>query len=177
MIATGAAPPISTARPRWTINLRHDYRRPNAPPLPAPMIRGRVEADDKFLYNAYLLNYRKNHPMTWVPHGLYFKPQAEVFTWLLKHADVRIACFPEDAWTILGFIVYGRQSESFVLHYIYVRERGRGVGTRLLRSAMAGERLIVATHMCDDYEQLRTKVHPARVVYDPYLLPRLMHAP
>jgi hypothetical protein len=157
-----------SARPRY----RHTFRKPSGSPIEF-VSREVTEGDHNFIYSSYLKSFRRGHPMVWVPHALYFKPQASILARLLRQADVRVACFPEDPTEILGYIVYQHVPDALVLHYVYTKLHGRGVGLKLLRSVAGDEKLIIATHMCDDYGVLREKVSPMTVRYDPYLLSRL----
>lgn len=137
-------------------------------------VRPKAHGDNSFIYSSYLKSHRKNWPYFWVPHLLYFRPQTEVLTFLLRTASVLVACFPEDPNAILGYIISQPLPDALALHYVYTKLRRIGVGRGLLRAAGGDQKLIVATHMCDDYKVLRTKVAPARMVFDPYLIPRLM---
>jgi hypothetical protein len=61
-----------------------------------------------------------------------------------------------------------------VLHYIYVKRSRAGTGGRLLKSILDGKQLVIATHVCENFTKLRAKLAPRRMVYDPYLIRRLM---
>ena len=136
--------------------------------------RGLVDSDRSFIYNSYLKGYRQNYPMSWVPHALYFVPQAEILGFLLKTATTVVACFPEAPEEILGYAIYGYRPDTLVLHYIYSRRSRQGIGRGLLNGIAGNMKLLVATHMCDSYRALRHKAAPMRVAYDPYFIPRQM---
>jgi hypothetical protein len=138
--------------------------------------RERVPGDDGFIYNSYLRSYHERSTMKHAPHRLYFKPQANVLTFLLREGRALVACYPEDPNEILGYILFQHTHEALVLHYVYGKLHGMGIRSGLIRAAAGAHQLAVLTHMCDGYQRLRKKMAGMGigVVYDPFLLHRLM---
>ena len=139
--------------------------------------RGLIDEDRAFIFNSYLKGYRENHPLHWAPHALYFGPQAKVLEFLLQSAQTAVACFPEDPGEILGYAIYQHVPAALILHYVYARRRGVGIGGGLVRSIAEDKRLLIATHACDDYRTLRHKAAPMRVTFDPFFVSNAMAHP
>lgn len=140
----------------------------------AMVVRDVVEGDARFIDDSYLNSFRRQKPMSWVRHDLYFRPQRAILTQILGRSRVLVACFPEDPNEILGYAIYEYMNDALVLHYIYAKLGGHGIRQRLLRAAAGGLQMVAVTHAIPDFWQLVKKAAPMTVVYDPYLLPRLM---
>lgn len=127
-----------------------------------------------YVCKSFLRSFRGNHPIKLVPDGIYYREQQRIIDMLLEHSTVLMAVHPDDAEEIVGFVICQRVApETIVIHYLYTRVRGAGVATQLLRVLRA--KLVIATHMVDDFARLRhrAKLHGVQLVYDPYHLFRL----
>lgn len=145
------------------------------PDVPIEFVtRAMVPEDEALICNSYLLGCHSSWPLKLVPGSLYFKPQGHILRFLLQSAQTTVACFPEDPGEILGYAIHQSLPEALVLHYIYVKRSRAGTGGRLLKSILDGKQLVIATHVCENFTKLRAKLAPRRMVYDPYLIRRLM---
>ncbi len=140
------------------------------------MLRVATEADKAYVCASHLKHYHRGHPSKYVPDRVYFRGQGHVLDYLWAHATVTLACFPEAPEEILGYIVVEPVGEALALHYIYVRHscRLRHVGRQLLDGVAGDHKLLIATHVTDEFNSLRHHAGARRVVYDPYLLPALI---
>lgn len=132
------------------------------------------DADRDFICNSYLLSFRRERPMCWVPHTIYYGPQGKVLTYLLDKARVLVACFPEDPGEILGYIIYDYMGDVLVVHYAYAKLDGRGIKHRLLETVAGGLSMAVVTHSFPGMKSLLNRNSRTAVHYDPYLIQRLM---
>ena len=109
-----------------------------------------------------------------IPGAIYFRAQGEAVSFLLSHAEVVIACFPEDANEIAAYAIHQRHNGTLILHWLYVKHllRRKHIATDLLAHIAEGDEMIVATHCVDDFTILRKKVKN-KIVYDPFLLSTL----
>ena len=135
--------------------------------------RAMVDGDRHFIFNSYLKSLRKGYPLNLVPHFLYFGPQGRILDFLLRSAEVTVACFPEEPTEILGYAIHQRVPEAVAVHYLYSRRSRSGIARGLYTGIVGAAKLVIATHVTNDFMKLRGKSH-CRVVYDPYLVGKLM---
>jgi GNAT superfamily N-acetyltransferase len=142
------------------------------------VLREATEDDRPYIASTYLKHFRTQHPQKFIPTKLYFRGQEPIKDYLLARARCVLAVFPEAPDEIVGFLLYEDVMEGFVLHYCYTRDqfRRRGIGRTLLDAVAGVNQLLLTTHATDHFVGLQWKAgRGRRIVYDPYLLGRLMH--
>ena len=130
-------------------------------------------ADDKsFVYSSFLQSYHQHSFLKHVPNSLYFSEQGKVIDYLLATGRVLIACYPEEPDTIAGYVLYEYSGETLILHWVYVKNlmRHKYVATDIIESIAANNKLIIATHITDDFALLKHKIKNKSFVYDPYFI-------
>ena len=144
------------------------------------VLRTHTEDDIPFILNSFLLSYHKNSFYTHVPNEIYFPNQTAIINHILRTSNVLLAVYPEDTQEIISYILFENYNNNFLLHFIYVKAmyRNKDVATSMLNTVLAATKpkLIVATHITNNFPTLKTKIHNTLVVYDPYiLLARMNH--
>lgn len=115
-------------------------------------IRQGAVSDLALIRNSWTKSYGKHSPAgdcragSWarIPQAVYEYEQHRLIGRLLERALVLVACNPEDADQIFGYIV-AEQQEQPVYHYLYVKDSFRklGIATQLYGAAaqvLGGER-------------------------------------
>ncbi len=139
------------------------------------ILRDMTEDDRAFLYNSFLKSYHCTTPIKYTPHILYYGPQSTIIDYLTDHSNVLIACFPEEPDQIIGYIIYDNTDEAFILHYIYIKNmyRWKNIASSII-SQLSNKSLIIATHINDNFDELKHKIPHTRVAYDPFLIQKRM---
>lgn len=134
------------------------------------VLRECTDDDLNYVKSSYLLHFRDSFPTKYIPKRLYMSEQSRILNAILERSNVLIACFPESPDEIAGWVISENRDGSFVLHYLYVRVayRGMGVERQLLNAAAADAKMIVYSHMNDEYKSMRKAAQPRCLVYDPY---------
>lgn len=93
------------------------------------------DEDMPFIYNSFLKSCQ--HAFKFIPSELYFSQLKLVLIDILNNANVLIVHLDGDPDKIIGYCVYHRDNDVFVLHYLYVKHmyRNLGVAKNLLISA------------------------------------------
>lgn len=123
------------------------------------IIRPMQPGDVPLVLNSWLKSYR-DCPATWgTANDVYFRTQKAVISKLLSRCNVAIACDPDDAEQIFGWLAWEDGEKDIVVHYIYVKSlfQRMGVASRLWESAAPGSREVVATHVGPDSNALKDK--------------------
>jgi len=142
--------------------------------------RDHTEADLAFIYSSWIKSFReinikkiregdevkeyKTGCALW-DIDVYFKRQRQIIDRVIPVSFVSIACSPEDAGQIIGFIVYRDYSpEIRIVSYVYVKHNFRKLGiARRLYEQLGPCR--VATH---GGVSTRKLIQKAELVYDPF---------
>lgn len=141
--------------------------------MPLEYITRHMKDEDKsFIYNSFLQSYHKQYPVKYIPPTIYYKAQSEEIEFLLRKSNVSMAVFPEDADEIMGYAIYEYASDALILHYIYIKNmvRRKYLATNLIKSLLGDNKLIIFTHMFDDFPKVKYKIPQVRMVYDPFFL-------
>lgn len=140
------------------------------------ILRETTSNDTNFIFNSFLRSFHAAYPNKYVPDALFYKPQSRIITYLLDTADCLIACYPEAPEQIIGWILSQPRSEATVIHYLYIKNqyRKQGIAKDILSQVLNGNSLVIASHLCDDFGIMRKKVPGAKVIYDPFLINKLM---
>ena len=139
--------------------------------------------DEGIVYRSYLSSFWKLGLRQSPVHGaasqelrwdVYAAGQREILNGLLgNHAQVVVACSPEDRWQVLGFMIVDDLPSGFVLHYLYVKRmfRRAGLGAEMVKTRLNGRRKLVFTHFTAPWKGLRHSLRQRGVfsVYNPYL--------
>jgi len=138
------------------------------------ILRNLTEPDEKFIYNSFLQTLKESYPFIYIPKSLYYNSQSEIIKFLLESQQVLIACYPEDPEEIIGYVIYNYLSDTFILHYIYIKKmyRNKDYASNIINQIINNYKTIIVTNICDHYNTLKYKL-PAKTVYDPYLIGRL----
>lgn len=136
------------------------------------ILREMTEADKPYIYNSFMKYFHEHSLHSWVPSSIFFPGQTKVIDFLFRTATTLIACFPEDPEEALGWMIYQPEATAFVLHFIYIRDKycGQGMGKEMVRSLLGQHKLLIATHMTQDYPFLRHLLPEVKVIYDPFFI-------
>lgn len=136
------------------------------------ILREYTEDDKSFIYSSFLQSYHQHSFLKFVPNSLYFTEQAKVIDYLLSSSKVLIYCYPEDPESIVGYVMYEYSGDTTVIHWIYVKNlmRHKYVGTDIVEHIATDNKLIIATHITDDFNLLKHKIKNKSIVYDPFFL-------
>jgi hypothetical protein len=139
------------------------------------ILRDNVPEDTSFIYNSYLKSYHLQYPIYYIPNILYFKSQSKILDTLLETQQVLIACYPEDPSEIIGYIIYDNKPDVFVLHYIYIKGmyHHKGIASNILSQILNDHKLIITTHIHDDFSLLKKKIPNCKMIYNPFQLESL----
>ncbi len=139
------------------------------------ILRKMTDTDEAFVYNSFLRSYHDHYPMKFIPDTLYFRPQTDIIDFLLDTAECLIACFPEDPDAIIGWILHQRVSDAEVIHYMYIKtqHRHKGMAVDIVQKIIGDSKLIIASHICDNYAKLKYKIKDVSVIYDPFVIEKL----
>lgn len=134
------------------------------------ILRDRVDNDNKFIYNSFLRSNHDQYPNKFIPDSIYFPPQSKIIENLIASSTVLVACFPEEPDEIIGYMIYDHHPEHLVIHYIYVKLtfRNTSVATSIVNQIIDNKKLIIATHICDNFNKLKHKINGSKIVYNPY---------
>lgn len=107
--------------------------------------RAMTEQDADFIYNSWLMSFRKAPENFGVRDVVYFQWRKEQFKRLIERSQVTLAVFAADPWLILGYSVVAAP----VLHYVYVRLpfRSLGIAKRLVDRAFPEGDAVLCSHM------------------------------
>lgn len=127
------------------------------------------ETDVGFIFNSFLKSFRDSYFARNISSTIYFNEHHKIIESLLKKAKVNIACNPNDVSQIYGYVISEKIDNTFVLHYIYVKQtfRKMGIGKKLLE--ISGHDKEVAgcySHHNKISEKLSAKYN---LIYHPYL--------
>lgn len=139
------------------------------------VLRKSTKDDESFIYSSFLKSFRDSYPIKFVPNSLYFKPQSDIIEFLLSTAECLVACFPEDPEQIIGWCLFQPLSDTVAVHYLYIKNQHRNLhmGLDVIKEVIGEAKLIVASHMCDNYDKLKYKIPNCKVIYDPFLINKL----
>jgi GNAT superfamily N-acetyltransferase len=132
-------------------------------------IRAFHEADFSFVIDSWLRSYRTAPECAGMANDMYFAGMRARVGRIAERGSVLVACLPEDAATILGWICYepAKPGSSVVtVHYCYVKQdvRRRGVASALGEAAgVARNTLVLSSHENHNSKHLQ---HSYDIVYD-----------
>lgn len=126
------------------------------------VIRPASVDDAAFVISSYLKSQRNEGHNALMSNDVYYarvKPRVER---MIARDQVIVACSPEDAWHLYGWLAY----EPGVVHYAYVKfpYRRFGIGRALFAKANPSALSVIATHSCRDFPAIRDKF---RLLFDP----------
>lgn len=140
-------------------------------------IRHATKEDVSFIYNSWLRSFKDSSPWAkLIPNQVFFDNHKKVVSKLLRDSFVFVACNPDMADQIFGYIVcQPTVGKVAVVHYVYIKQpyRRLGIGAALfdrMLHACEHDRTfpVVATHATYALEVLNTK--RIQIVYNPYVL-------
>lgn len=118
-----------------------------------------MERDGNFVFHSWGNSYRDAALGAWgdIPKATYYKRVRGRIEALIKRgAELKIACDPDDANIILGWMC----AEAPVLHYAYVKEayRRQGIALSLLAACeLSSPRVIPCSHWTPFAEEIAFK--------------------
>lgn len=137
------------------------------------LLRGLADEDKPFIYNSFLKNYKQYSDCKYIPNTLYFTNQKLIIDYLLSNSTTIISCFPEEPSELFGYIIYEHFADSLVIHYMYIRNsfRNKCFAKNLIKDILLpNTNLIIATHITSDFINLRHKMKPIRMIYNPFYI-------
>ena len=134
-------------------------------------LRPMMESDRNFIFNSFLKSYHQNSSLRVVPNTIYYKGQADIISYLLEHAQVSVACFPEDPTEVIGYIIYQYVNEDCIIHYLYIKEmhRKQKCASEMIQH-LSKTNFVIVTHLTDNFATLRHRFSPKRFTYDPFFI-------
>lgn len=99
-------------------------------------IRAATPADMGFVHHAWRASFFEASLAVRGADREHYRAEMErVVARLCKSGEVRVACDPKDADTVVAFAAFTRRGDVAELHYIYVKKdfRGHGIARDLLR--------------------------------------------
>lgn len=132
-------------------------------------VRPMRESDIELITDSWLKSYREGN--YGVPHDEYFETQRRVIKALFRTSKVAIACDPDDADQVYGYIVWQpRAAGKSLLHWCFVKQPFRrfGVFRRLLSVADPSGDGLLLTHRSIHHEQLKSA--GLNIKYAPFAL-------
>ncbi len=104
------------------------------------VLREVVAADAPFMAHSFLNSYRRARRNKRTPSSVYFRHHRALWDRLMARGDSRalIACAPEDASHVSGWVVYADLEGVPVVHYVYTKHNYRELGIAAGLLAAAG---------------------------------------
>lgn len=138
------------------------------------LVRAPVRDDMPFIYSSWLKSYSKHEDSVRMRKSTYFRYYKKVLDAILMSNKILIACNPDDAGQVYGYIVYNEDAHKelgvTVLHYVYVKYTFRKLGiARYLLNQIEdnlGTGLIVCTFSNRVFDRTHKKYN---LTYDPAL--------
>lgn len=98
-------------------------------------VRFLKDEDMPFIYNSFLKSSK--HGFQGVPSDIYYSQLKLVLLNMLKTSNVLVVHVNGDPNKIIGYVIFERVNDVFVLHYIYVKHlyRNLGIAKNLIVSA------------------------------------------
>lgn len=131
-------------------------------------LRAPRQEDLNFILNSFLRSQRDIGDNALIAQDAYYSTagaKAKIVG-ILQHAEVLVACNPDDPDQIYGYCVYDRPA---TLHAVYCKQfmRGNGLATLLVEHCLPdfGSTPTKVTSLCRDY---RRRAEKHRLTYDPY---------
>jgi GNAT superfamily N-acetyltransferase len=116
--------------------------------------------DHAFVFSSWLKSYRKGawgecHPLP----ERYFKLEHDVIERIMRNCEVMIACDPEDAEHLFGYIVFRRQADFITIDWVYVKKpfRKLGIAARLIEFAVKKNTVTEVSHLTESGEYITRK--------------------
>ena len=115
-----------------------------------PIVIRQASADDVALVtSSWLESHREQGDNRWMSNAVYFAVHRPRMVGILDRASVAVACNPDDAWHIYGWLAH----HGAVVHYAYTKHVFRRMGVFDRLHEYAG-RPSVATHTGHLYPKL-----------------------
>lgn len=136
-------------------------------------IRPLLSADVPFVYNSWLKSYRDSPMVKSIPNTIYYAEHHKVIENLLKQTNclAAVACNPEDANQIYGYIVGEMIEKALCVHWVYCKHPFRGNGIAKALFQWIGESTAnTYTHRVKNVEKL---IGERPFTFNPYLLNRV----
>lgn len=151
-------------------------------------LRNLSSRDLPFVTNSWLRNYRKSWHVKGVDNETYYDRHHRILEVILPRASTVVACHPQDPDVIFGWACAEFINESFVLHFVYVKNNfkthfrngepeGFGIGTKLVEALLTNEEpeRVIYTHETKQGKEFLKRLYQKGVldvepVYNPYIL-------
>lgn len=133
-------------------------------------IRHAHDGDIPFIFSSWLKSFRESGFMArGVPNTIYFTNHHKILQKLVQRSKVFIACDPKDTSNIYGYVVAETIDNTFVLHFIYVKQSFRklGVGKALFNSFEHNGSASCCSHLTKAGEKFLLKYN---IIYHPYTM-------
>lgn len=125
--------------------------------------------DIPFIFSSWLKSYRSSLHVKNISNTVYYGEHHKVLERLMKRSEALIACNPEDANQIYGYLIYEKITGILVTHYCYVKQpyRRLGICHQLLSAAGRDkDEPFVYTHETFLGEKISGRL---RAMYNPYV--------
>jgi hypothetical protein len=131
-----------------------------------------VESDKGFIFSTWIKEQWLTHPLTSCPPEFYLPHQRQIITTLLElPAKCLIACAPDNADMILGYIVYEMVADILVLHWAHRKDiyRNMGLGKDIIKQVYPdiGVKPIMMTQNNRMFNKLK---HKWMLAYNPFYI-------
>lgn len=129
-------------------------------------IRPARPEDIPFIYSSWLKSYKHGSNFGKSTRStIFFENYREIIDEILISANIVVACLPEDANVILGYLVH----DGSVFHYCFIKQTFRRMGlASMLKSAVCATDPVVYTHETNILKEIDT--NKRNMEYNPFLL-------
>jgi hypothetical protein len=129
------------------------------------LIRTATPSDENLIFSTWLKGlYYGNDWFREIPQDLYYENYHKVVTAIIAKPStcVIVACMKEDADTVLGYSVWEKREEKYVLHWVFTKPVWRKLG---LAKSLIPKEVSLVTHLT----KVGRSIKPKEWVFDPFL--------
>lgn len=139
-------------------------------------IRSYDNADVGFIFNSWLKSFRESPTVRRVPNSVYYENHHSLIDTILasSRSQLLVACNPEDANEIYGYVVAEYFEERTVVHWVYCKQkfRQKGVARQLMGKILEGAEEGLPIFYTHYTKAVDREIHnkAGAIIYDPYIL-------
>lgn len=145
------------------------------------LLRGPNPKDSSFLLDSWIREERDKFPNNLVDKAIFYEHYKEIVKVLISKSMVLLAVNPEDTDQIYGYLVFEKNFEIPIIHFLYVKLvfRENGIATQLIKSIFPNfqtEKTII-THVPRARKDIPTKQSLIKfnLRYDPFIIQRRLN--
>ena len=133
-------------------------------------VRTATEEDANFILNSWLKSFRNSFFAKSINSTVYFTEHHKVLRKLLKRSTTLIACNPEDANQIYGYLVLEKVDGILCIHFTYTKQVFRKLGVQRQLLALVNHDFDNDSALYShDTKMARELAAKFKLVYHPYI--------